>query len=288
MNQHSNPPTVLITGANSGIGKAAATELARLGWHVFVAARSRERGQAAVSQIQRDSGSIAVELLDLDLTSFASVRQAADELLERTQRLDVLVNNAGLTLNDRQLTGDGHETMMQTNHLSHVLLTSLLLPKLLESDDARVVNVSSRVYERVDAMPLDDLNFEHYWGGIRPYCATKLANILFTNELHRRTHDRGLATFSVHPGVVATNFAQNFPAPLRAGLKLLRPLLRSPEQGAAPVVELATEPARRADAGAYFDRHTLTQQLPQASDREAAERLWELSNEITGAEWPGA
>ena len=286
MNQHSNPPTVLITGANSGIGQAAATELARRGWHVFAAARSPERGQAAVSQIQKDSGSIAVELLEMDLTSFASVRRAADELLERTERLDVLVNNAGLTRNDRQLTGDGHETMMQTNHFSHVLLTSLLLPKLLESEDARVINVSSRVYERVEAMPLDDLNFEHYWGGIRPYCATKLANILFTNELHRRTHDRGLATFSVHPGVVATSFMRNFPAPMRAGLRVLRPLLRSPEQGAAPVVELVTDSTRRVDAGEYFDRHTRTQQQPQASDRQAAERLWDATNEITGAEWP--
>ena len=286
MNAPSTPPTVLITGANSGIGQAAATELARRGWHVFAAARSPERGQAAVSQIQKDSGSIAVELLEMDLTSFASVRRAADELLERTDQLDVLVNNAGLTLNDRQLTGDGHETMMQTNHFSHVLLTSLLLPKLFESEDARVVNVSSRVYERVDAMPLDDLDFEHYWGGIRPYCATKLANILFTNELHRRTHDAGLATFSVHPGVVATSFMRNFPAPMRAGLRVLRPLLRSPEQGAAPVVELVTDSARRADAGEYFDRHTRTQQQPQASDRQAAERLWDATNEITGAEWP--
>lgn len=287
MNQHSKPQTALITGANSGIGQAAATELARRGWHVFVAARSPERGQTAVSQIQKDSGSIAVELLELDLASFASVRRASDELLERTEQLDVLINNAGLTLNDRQLTVDGHETMMQTNHLSHALLTSLLLPKLLESDDARVVNVSSRVYERVDAMPLDDLNFEHYWGGIQPYCATKLANILFTNELHRHTHELGLAAFSVHPGVVATNFLSNFPTPLRAVMRVARPLLRTPEQGAAPLVELATDKERRDDAGAYFDRHTLTEQQPQASDQQAAERLWELTNEITGAEWPG-
>ena len=281
-------PTALITGANSGIGQAAATELARRGWHVFAAARSVERGQAAVSQIREDSGSIAVELLELDLASFASVRRAAAELLDRTERLDVLINNAGLTLNERRITGDGLETMMQTNHFSHFLLTSLLLPTLLESDDARVVNVSSRVYERVEAMPLDDLNFERYWGGIRPYCATKLANILFTNELHRRTHERGLAAFSVHPGVVATNFLQNFPTPLRAVLKVARPLLRSPEQGAAPVVELATMPARRSDAGEYFDRHTRTQQQQQASDRQAAERLWDASNEITEAEWPDA
>ncbi|MCY4617290.1 MAG: SDR family NAD(P)-dependent oxidoreductase [Chloroflexi bacterium] len=288
MTNQTTPPVVLITGANSGIGLAAATEFARRGWHVFAAARSPERGQAAVSQIQKDSDSIAVELLELDLASFASVRRAAEELLERTNRLDVLVNNAGLTLNERKLTVDGHETMMQTNHFSHVLLTSLLLPTLLESDDARVVNVSSRVYERVEAMPLDDLNFEHRWGGIWPYCVTKLANILFTNELDRRTHDSGLATFSVHPGVVASGFQKNFPAPLRAALRVARSLLRSPEQGAAPVVELATNPARRADAGAYFDRHTLTTPQPQASDRQAAERLWEFTNEVTGAEWPAS
>ena len=288
MNQHTQPQTVLITGANSGIGQAAATEFARRGWHVIAAARSPERGQAAVSQIQKDSGSIAVELLQLDLASFASVRRAADELLERTNRLDVLVNNAGLTLNDRTLTNDGLETMMQTNHFSHALLTSLLLPKVLESDDARVVNVSSRVYERVEAMPLDDLNFEQRWGGIWPYCVTKLANILFTNELHRRTHDSGLATFSVHPGIVASGFQKNFATPLRAVLRIGRSFLRSPEQGAAPVVELATDPARLADAGAYFDRHTRTQPQPQATDRQAAERLWDLTNEITGAEWPAS
>ena len=282
------PSTVLITGANSGIGLAAATELAKRGWHVYAAARSPQRGRAAVQRIRKQSGSDAVELIELDLTSFASVRGAADALLERTERLDVLINNAGLTLNERKLTDDGLETMMQTNHFSHALLTSLLLPKVLESDDARVVNVSSRVYERVEAMPLDDLNFEQRWGGIWPYCVTKLANILFTNELHRRTHDSGLATFSVHPGIVASGFQKNFATPLRAVLRIGRSFLRSPEQGAAPVVELATDPARLADAGAYFDRHTRTQPQPQATDRQAAERLWDLTNEITGAEWPAS
>ena len=278
----------VITGATSGIGEAAALSLAESGWRVLITARNPQRAQATLARIRRETGSDLVESIPMDLTSFDSVRRAADELLERTERLDVLINNAGLTLNERRITGDGHETMMQTNHLSPFLLTSLLLPSLLTSDDARVVNVSSRVYERIDAMPLDDLSFEHYWGGIRPYCATKLANILFTNELHRRTHDLGLAAFSVHPGVVATNFAQNFPAPLRAALKIARPLLRNPKQGGAPVVELATIAERRADAGEYFDRHTRTQQQPHASDREAAERLWDLSNEITGAEWPSS
>ena len=278
----------VITGATSGIGEAAALSLAESGWRVLITARNPQRAQATLARIRRETGSDLVESIPMDLTSFDSVRDGAAAVSESAPQVDVLINNAGLTLNERRITGDGHETMMQTNHLSPFLLTSLLLPSLLTSDDARVVNVSSRVYERIDAMPLDDLSFEHYWGGIRPYCATKLANILFTNELHRRTHDLGLAAFSVHPGVVATNFAQNFPARLRAALKIARPLLRNPKQGGAPVVELATIAERRADAGEYFDRHTRTQQQPHASDRQAAERLWDLSNEITGAEWPSS
>lgn len=286
MNQHSDPQTVLITGANSGIGQAAATELARRGWHVFAAARSPERGQAAVSQIQKDSGSIAVELLELDLASFASVRRAAAELLDRTPRLDVLINNAGLTNTERQLTVDGNETMMQTNHFSHVLLTSLLLPRLLMAEDPRVVNVSSRVYEQAGAFPIDDLNFEQRWGAFWPYTVTKLANILFTNELHRRVHETGLAAFAVHPGVVNTNFQQNMPLPLRVALKITRPLLKTPQRGAEPVVELATDAARRSDAGAYFDLHKRVVPNEHATDPATAESLWDISNEITGAEWP--
>ena len=255
---------------------------------MLITARNPQRAQATIAQIRRETGSELVESISMDLTSFDSVREGAAAASELAPRIDVLINNAGLSLTERQITGDGLETMMQTNHFSHVLLTSLLLPNLLTSDDARVVNVSSRVYERVGAMPLDDLNFEQRWGGIWPYCVTKQANILFTNELHRRTHDLGLAAYAVHPGVVATRFQRNFPAPLRAVLGLVRPLLRSPKQGAAPVVELATLADRRADAGAYFDRHTRTQPNEFASDRQAAERLWDVSNEITGAEWPDA
>ena len=280
--------TAVITGATSGIGQAAASALAQTGWRLLIAARDAQRAQATVSQIREQTGSDLVESFAMDLTSFDSVRQGAAAVSELAPRIDVLINNAGLSLTERQLTGDGLETMMQTNHFSHFLLTSLLLPNLLTSDDARVVNVSSRVYERAGAMPLDDLNFEQRWGGIWPYCVTKQANILFTNELHRRTHELGLAAYSVHPGVVATRFQRNFPVPLRAALGLIRPLLRTPKRGAEPVVELATVDARRADAGAYFDRHARTQLNEYASDRQAAERLWDVSNEITGAEWPDA
>ena len=222
----------------------------------------------------------------MDLASFDSVRECAAAVLELAPSLDVLINNAGLTNTERQLTVNGNEMMMQTNHFSHALLTSLLLPRLLLSDDARVVNVSSRTYEQAGDFPIDDLNFEQRWGVFWPYTVTKLANILFTNELHRRTHELGLAAFAVHPGVVNTNFQQNMPLPLRVALKIARPLIKTPERGAAPVVGLATNAARRSDAGAYFDLHKRVVPQDHATDRAVAERLWDATNEITGAEWP--
>ncbi len=290
MSTHTQPPTVLVTGANSGIGKAAATELARRGWRVFAAARSPNRGQAAVSQIQKDSGSIAVELLELDLASFASVRQAADELLERTEQLDALVNNAGVNLNERTLTEDGLETTMQVNHFGHFLLTSLLLPRLLNSQDPRVVNVSSTLYRRAGAMPFDDLQLERRWGRFEPYCISKLANVLYTRELHQRYHSQGLATFAVHPGGVRSRLGADgdLSGPLGFVWRMAQPFLLSAEKGAAPIVEVVDDADKRQDAGAYFHRHNIQELNQHAADVSAADRLWEASIKLTQAEWPDA
>ena len=284
----STPRTVLITGATSGIGQAAASSLAKSGWRVLIAARNPQRAEAAISQIRRETGSELVGSVSMDLASFDSVREGAAAALEQAPSLDVLINNAGLTNTERQLTVDGNEMMMQTNHFSHALLTSLLLPRLLMSDDARVVNVSSRTYEQAGDFPIDDLRFEQRWGAFWPYTVTKLANILFTSELHRRTQAMGLAAFAVHPGVVNTNFQQNMPLPLRVALKVARPLIKTPERGAEPVVALASNASRRSDAGAYFDLHKRVEPQAHATDRAIAERLWEATNEITGAEWPTA
>lgn len=290
MSTQSTPPVVLITGANSGIGQAAATELARRGLHVYATARSPERGQAAVSQIQKDSGSIAVELLELDLASFASVRRAAAELLDRSERLDALVNNAGVNLNTRTLTEDGLESTMQVNHFGHFLLTSLLLARLMDSDDPRVVNVSSTLYKRAGAMPLDDLQIERNWGGFKPYAISKLANVLYTRALHGRYHKGGLSTFAVHPGGVRTQLGADgdLRGPMKWGWRMVQPFLLSAEKGAAPIVEVVDDADKRQDAGAYFHRHKVQQLNEHASDVSAADRLWEASVELTQAEWPDA
>ena len=288
MVQPTSTQTVLITGANSGIGQAAATDLARHGWRVFATARSRERGQAAIEQIRAESGSDQVELLQLDLASFNSVREAADELLSRTEGLDVLINNAGVNLAERNLTEDGLEATMQVNHFGHFLLTSLLLPRILESEDPRVVNVSSMLYKRAGPMPLDDLQLEHNWGRVRPYAVSKLANILFTRGLHQRYFPQRLAAYAVHPGGVRSRLGADGDTTGLLALiwRLFQPLLLSPESGAAPIVAAAHERSLRIVAGAYFHRHNVQQLNQHASDVSAADQLWDRSNELTKAEWP--
>ena len=276
--------TALITGGNSGIGRAAACELARRGWRVAITARSPQRGQEAIERIRRESDAEA-ELIALDLASFASVRDAASDALARLDQIDVLINNAGVNLSRYELTADGIETTMQVNHFGHFLLTSLLLPRLREAPAPRIVNVSSRIHRR-GALDFDDLNLERSRGTLRRYAASKLANVLFTRELHRRYAD-GVSAFAVHPGTVRTGFGAD--GDLTGfgtfALRMVRPLLRNEADGAAPVVRLAAADDAPASAGQYFDRMRATQPSKQATD-EAASKLWDASCELTGAAWP--
>ncbi len=287
MTTNHSPQTVLITGANSGVGEAAAVQIAKQGWRVIAAARSPQRGEAAVERIKRASRNVDVSLLDLDLASFDSVRRAAEQALAEYERIDVLINNAGLILSERTLTGDGLESTMQINHYGHFLLTSLLLPTLLQSDDARVVNVSSQLYLRAGAMPIEDLQMERRWRPGTAYAVSKLANILFTRELHRRYADSGLASFAVHPGSVRTGFSRDgdTSGAIKYFISLARLFFLTPEKGAQPVSALALNAARRSDSGEYFGRDKRRDVNQHASSDLAARQLWEASNQSTGAEW---
>lgn len=278
-------PTALITGANSGIGLAAAADLAGRGWNVAITARSPERGAAALERIRAGADSDA-ELILLDLASLASVRQAAADALERIDQIDVLINNAGVILSNRSLTEDGLDAMMQVNHFGHFLLTSLLLPRLLEAPAPRIVNVSSRTHYRAN-LDFDDLNLERARGPMVRYGASKLANVLFTQELHRRLADSGLSAFAVHPGVVRTRFGADgdFTGPFRLFLRAVQPFLLSAERGAEPVVHVAASEAEREHAGGYFNRMRVAQPSKRATP-EAAAKLWDASCKLTGAEWP--
>ncbi len=282
--------TALITGANSGIGLWAAIALRQQGWAVAITARDAGRGEAALERIRAAGEGAEPSLLDLDLASFASVRECAAEALERLERIDVLINNAGINVSERALTEDGIERTLQVNHFGHFLLTGLLLERVLESDDARVVNVSSVLHRRANGFPLDDPTLERRWGRVYPYASSKLGNILFTRELQRRYGGRGLTSVAVHPGAVRTQLGRDgdldgvFGLAWRAMQKL--PFMLTPRQGASPVVEAAVEAEMREQGGEYFERSKRRPGNAASRDAEAAAALWRISAELTGAEFP--
>ena len=268
----------VVTGASGGIGKAAVAGLARRGATVALVVRSRERGEAARDEVARATGSRALHLVLADLSRQADVRRAADEVLAAFGAVHVLVNNAGVYTFRRQETVDGIEMQWAVNHLAPFLLTHLLLPGLTAGRPARVVNLSSNAH-RSAALRLDDVQMKRgRYFGLRQYCNTKLANLLFTRELARRAASVGVTANAMHPGVVATELLLGGFPPLR----LVSRFMRTPEQGAATAVYLAADPAAAAFTGEYFIDARPVPPSPAATDDEAARRLWELSEEMVG------
>jgi retinol dehydrogenase 12 len=278
--------TAVVTGGNSGIGKETAVELAGMGAHVVVAARNAAKAEAAVQEIQTRAPSGTVEHLPLDLASFASVRAFAGTFTSRFDQLDILVNNAGLTLHKRAVTQDGHETQFQVNHLSHFLLTGLLEEQLAAAPAARIVNVSStgHTFAR-DGLDFDDLDWERRrYRGFLVYCATKLANVLFTREYARRFADTKITANAVHPGFVGSNFAREGDMGFLIGLGMLavRPFAITSAVGAHTSVYLASSPDVDGISGQYFYKCEVVKPSNAALDDAAAARLWEVSAEMTG------
>jgi NAD(P)-dependent dehydrogenase (short-subunit alcohol dehydrogenase family) len=277
--------TVVITGGNSGIGKAAAVDLARAGARVVITARDPGRGAAARDDIAAASGSDQVELSVFDLADLASVRAGAADLLERCPRLDVLVNNAGLILSDRRLSADGYEATFAINHLGPFLLTTLLLDRLKESAPARVVNVASTAHNFARrGMVFDDLMAERSYKPMEVYGRSKLANILFTTELARRLEGTGVTANCLHPGSVATGYARDGDTTgfMAWGTRIYAhlPISLTPEQGARTTVYLASSPDVAGTTGAYFAKCREKTPSAAARDDAAAARLWAVSEEL--------
>src|SRR5918992_484183 len=270
---------VLITGASSGIGKAAATALAAMGAEVVVTGRNKERGEKAVAEIRRGSGSEKVSLVLADLAVQAEVRRLANDFRERHDRLDVLVNNAGLIQSRRTETPDGIELTLAVNHLAPFLLTSLLLDLLKRSAPSRIITVSSEA-RRGAKIDFDDLQSERRYRGFPVYGMTKKANILFTYELAQRLEGTGVVAKCLHPGAVSTNFGQNNRGPMALLFRLFKPFMRSPEQGADTLVYLASSPEAGGLNGKYLtDRKEVSPAEPR--DETSQKRLWEISKELT-------
>lgn len=274
----------MVTGANSGIGKAAAAALAKMGAHVVMVARSRERGASAQEEIKRESGNEQIDLLLADLSVQDDIHKLAEVFRSHYDRLDVLVNNAGVFMMQREETVDGLEVTFAVNHLGYFLLTNLLLDMLKESAPARIINVSSGAHYGAK-MDFDDLQAEQSFAGFRAYGQSKLANVLFTRELAERLEGTDVTVNAVHPGFVASNFAKNNGFFARIGMKLIGSLFgRSPEKGAETVVYLVSSADVEGVSGKYFEDKQVKKPAAAAMDEAAARRLWQVSEELTGLE----
>lgn len=262
----------LITGANTGIGRVTAIELARQGIHVFLACRSLERTQPVLDEIR--SGGGKAEWLALELSDFDSVRACAQAFLARDLPLHLLINNAGLA-GARGLTKSGFEFVFGVNHMGHFLLTQLLLERLKQSAPARIVTVASRAHTRVDGIDFEAVRRPTAsLLGVKDYCVSKLANVLFSAELGRRLQGSGVTTYSLHPGVIDSDIWRGLSWPLRA-LNRLR--LISPEEGAKTTLHCALAPALAHETGLYYSE--CRSKLPSIAgqDLALALELWRRS-----------
>ena len=271
---------VLITGGTSGIGKATAVALAVMGADVVVVGRNPERGRAALEEIRAQGHSESVELMLADLCVQSEIRRLAGEFLERHDRLDVLVNNAGLVQSKRTETPDGIETTLATNHLAPFLLTNLLLECLEQSAPSRVLTVSSEA-QRWGSMDFEDMQSRRNYKGFPVYGMTKLANIMFTYELAERLNGTGITANCLHPGSVGTNFGKNNRGVMALFFRAAKPFMRSPEQGADTLIWLASSPEVEGVSGKYFSDRKEIEAKKIAYDPAARRTLWEISEDLT-------
>ena len=273
--------TCVVTGTTSGIGKETAVALAAAGARVAIVCRTRDKGEPALAEIRQRSGG-DVDLFVADFGSQRAVRALAVRLAAALPRVDVLVNNAGLIMDERVLTEDGLETTFAVNHIGYFLLARLLQPKLCASAPARIVNVSSRAH-RSGTIRFDDLMGARGFNGWKAYTQSKLANIVFTYELARRLAGTGVTVNCLHPGVIASNFGNGGPTLIRLGVRIGRPFMKAPARGAETSIYLASAPEVQDVSGKYFVNRREARSSAESYDPAVAARLWAVSEEMTAA-----
>lgn len=268
---------IIITGANAGIGKVTARELAKTGATIIMVCRSQERGGKALAEVKSASGNEQVHLMLCDLSSQASIRTLANEFLQRFERLDVLVNNAGAVFNKRIESVDGYEMTFALNHMGYFLLTKLLLERLKASAPSRIVNVSSMAHQ-VPQVSFDDLQRTRNYRLFNVYGETKLMNILFTYELARRLEGTGVTVNALHPGFVRTNFGRSTTGLLG---KLMMPIVQlmaiNEDKGAETSIYLASSPEVEGVTGKYWDEKKAISSIDHSYDEAIQKRLWDVS-----------
>lgn len=286
----------VVTGANAGLGLETAAVLAERGARVVVAVRDLGKGETAVGEIERRTPNADVALQQLDLSSLASVRSAADELRAAYPRIDLLVNNAGVMYPPKQTTADGFELQFGTNHLGHFALTGLLLDHLLQVEGSRVVTVASIAHNIQAGIHFDDLQWERSYNRVAAYGQSKLANLMFTYELQRRLAAKQAPTIAVaaHPGISNTELMRHIPGSRLPGFSALAGLVtNSPAVGALATLRAATDPAVR--GGQYYGpsgfrelvgHPVLVRSNAMSHDADVQARLWSVSEDLTGVTFP--
>jgi NAD(P)-dependent dehydrogenase (short-subunit alcohol dehydrogenase family) len=285
----------VITGANTGLGYETAAALAAKGAHVVLAVRNLDKGKDAVALISKRSPNVDVALQELDLTSLESIRAAAEQLRSDYDRIDLLINNAGVMYTPKSTTKDGFELQFGTNHLGHFAFTGLLLDRLLPVAGSRVVTVSSVGHRILADIHFDDLQWEHRYNRVAAYGQAKLANLLFTYELQRLLAPHGTTiAAAAHPGMSDTELMRNMPAPLITAFERVAPLVaQDPAMGALPTLRAATDPTVL--GGQYYGPAGFAQtrgypkivgSSKKSHDVDRQRRLWTVSEQLTGVVYP--
>ncbi|XP_015791662.1 retinol dehydrogenase 11-like [Tetranychus urticae] len=277
--------TIVVTGCNRGIGRSTVVDLARRGASVIMACRNVEAASKVADDVKKETGNENITIVQLDLSSFASIKKAVEEINGQHEKIDVLINNAGIYGSDeRKVSEDGNEMHFQANHLGPFLLTMLLLPKLKASSPARIVNVSSEAHRLTRSIDLDDVNFTKKYSPFTCYCVTKLENVLFTNYLAGELKDSGVTVNCLHPGTIETDLliGSAFSKYLYRWLgPFKRMFMKTEEEGAQTTIYCALEPSLNNVTGKYFDNCQERGTSSLASDLGLAKKLWDISMKMT-------
>ncbi len=271
---------VMITGANSGIGKETAIQLAKIGASIIMVCRNKTRGESALKEIKETANSNKVDLFFADLTDQRSIREMVDNFKKKYDKLHVLINNAGIISRSRSTNSDGYELTFATNYLGHFLLTYLLIDLLKSSAPSRIINVSSLMH-RFAKPDFEDIHMENEYNAFRAYGNSKLYNILFTYELARRLESTGVTVNALHPGAVRSNFGRNNRGSLsKIVFSILRPFYISVNEGARTSIYLASSPEVKDITGKYFVKSKPKKSSKISYDPKLQSKLWRIGEEL--------
>ncbi|KAM8731317.1 retinol dehydrogenase 12 [Acanthopagrus schlegelii] len=276
--------TVIITGANTGIGKETARDLARRGARIVMACRDLERAEEARTDILEDTGNENLVIRKLDLSDTKSIRAFAELINKEEKQVNILINNAGIMMCPHSKTVDGFEMQLGVNHLGHFLLTYLLLDLIKRSAPARIIVVAS-VAHTWTGLHLDDINSERSYDPMKAYGQSKLANVLFARSLAKRLQGTGVSVFSLHPGVVQSDLWRHQHQCIQVAVKIFRIFTKTTVEGAQTTIYCAVEPQLDSQSGGYFSDCAAARCSRAASDDDSAQKLWEISCNLLSITW---